>query len=104
MSRTKRVFRQSAAHFFYFLSSLLLFSQTALAVSWGPLDQEQTNYLITLQEKALEMKLSEERYWHLLLHYKKGLFGGLESEADGSGFFLSVEGRQNSEKELLEDI
>jgi len=41
------------------------------------------------------MKLSEQRYWHLLLHMVNG-----KSEIDDEKFFLSPDGKYNAQKEL----
>jgi hypothetical protein len=46
------------------------------------------------------MALHEERYWHLLLHYRSAFPGGIESEADEPGFFLASNGKTDPEAEL----
>jgi hypothetical protein len=46
------------------------------------------------------MALHEQRYWHLLLHYRSSLAGGVESEADEPGFFLAPDGKTNPKAEL----
>ncbi len=46
------------------------------------------------------MALHEQRYWHLLLHYRAALAGGVESEADEPAFFLSRHGKTDPEAEL----
>ena len=53
------------------------------------------NLVKIYQEKAHQRHLSEERYWHLLLHVN-----GHESEIDDVNFFLSSEGKQNPQSEL----
>lgn len=50
--------------------------------------------------KAQELRLSEHRYWHLLLHYKKDFWGGYVSEADGNAFFLAPTGKVDPRAEL----
>ncbi|MDH4344406.1 MAG: DUF4105 domain-containing protein, partial [Nitrospira sp.] len=57
-------------------------------------------YLTQLIEQAQEKKLAEQREWQLLLHYRKGLFGGYESEQDDPGFFLSSNGKTDPSAEL----
>ncbi|MCK5569611.1 MAG: DUF4105 domain-containing protein, partial [Spirochaetes bacterium] len=52
-----------------------------------------------LVEKALNSLLHEERYWHVLLHYKKELLG-TKSLIDDSKFFLSSNGKKDPEAEL----
>ena len=63
-----------------------------------PSDHER--YLAQLIEQAQEKKLAEQREWHLLLHYRKGLFGGYESEQDDPRFFMSSKGKTDPEAEL----
>ena len=46
------------------------------------------------------MKLSEEREWRLLLHYRANLFEGYTSEQDEPGFFMSPEGKTDPAAEL----
>ena len=49
--------------------------------------QESGNtYLEQLLQRAKAMALHEQRYWHLLLHYRSSLGGGVESEADEPGW------------------
>jgi len=57
-------------------------------------------YLQDLIAKAQQKHLSDQREWHLLLHYRKGLFGGYESEQDDPGFFLSPNGKTDPAAEL----
>jgi hypothetical protein len=56
-------------------------------------------YLSTVLELARQKELYKERYWHILLHYKRGLFG-TRSLIDDEAFFLSKEGKRNPEAEL----
>jgi hypothetical protein len=58
------------------------------------------DYAAQLIAQAREHKLADEREWHLLLHYRPGLFGGYESEQDDPGFFLSPTGKTDPEAEL----
>ncbi len=46
------------------------------------------------------MNLADEREWHLLLHYRKSVFGGYVSEQDDPGFFLSPSGKTDPQAEL----
>lgn len=48
--------------------------------------------------------LAESPKWIKLLHYKKSLLGSYESQADGSGFFLSPEGKTSPLSELKANI
>jgi hypothetical protein len=45
------------------------------------------------------MKLHEDPYWHILLHYKSGVFG-YESLVDDPKFFLAPDGKTNPDAEL----
>ncbi len=63
-----------------------------------PSDHEQ--YLTQLIDQAEQEKLADRREWHLLLHYRKGIFGGYESEQDDPGFFLSSKGKTDPPAEL----
>lgn len=57
-------------------------------------------YLQALIQQAIIGKLHEDRYWHLLLHYRKDFFGVYTSEIDDPGFFLSPNGKTDPEAEL----
>ncbi len=60
----------------------------------------QEPYLTQLIQQAEQAKLAEEREWRLLLHYRKNLFGGYESEQDDPGFFMSPTGKTDPSAEL----
>jgi hypothetical protein len=57
-------------------------------------------YLRELTERATALALHDQRYWHLLLHYRPTLTGGYESEADEPGFFLAPNGKTDPKAEL----
>ncbi len=57
-------------------------------------------YLAELINKGLQAKVASEREWHLLLHYRKNLFGGFTSEQDDPGFFMSPDGKTDPQAEL----
>jgi len=57
-------------------------------------------YLQELIEASRQKELSQQRYWHLLLHYRPTLLGGVDSEADPAGFFLAPDGKTNPQAEL----
>ena len=81
----------------YAILTLILSCLSATAVSAEPLDR---SYLADLLGRASESNLSDDRYWHLLLHYRTNLFGGYTSEADDPGFFLAADGKTNPKTEL----
>jgi len=85
-----------AAFFLVFASAMIL--DIAIA-SAGQNDQE--GYLSDLISTAQMQRLSEQRYWHLLLHYKRMIYGSYESEEDGPDFFNSPAGKTNPEAELI---
>lgn len=61
---------------------------------------DRDSYLAQLIEQAQQEKLADQREWHLLLHYRKGIFGGYESEQDDPGFFMSPKGKTDPSAEL----
>src|SRR4030067_1203824 len=60
---------------------------------------ETTPYRDELKESATRLRLPDDRYWHVLLHYKRGLFG-TESLVDDRKFFLSPDGKHDPSAEL----
>ncbi|MBX3301466.1 MAG: DUF4105 domain-containing protein [Nitrospira sp.] len=61
---------------------------------------DRDSYLTQLINQAEQEKLADQREWHLLLHYRKGIWGGYESEQDDPGFFMSVNGKTDPAAEL----
>ena len=57
-------------------------------------------YQQELIEQARQARLADEREWHLLLHYQNNLLGGVTSEEDDMGFFLSPDGKHDPQAEL----
>lgn len=83
---------------FILFFSWAMFLGAAVAIA----DQnDQQGYLSDLITKAQAMNLSEKRYWHLLVHYKKTLWGTYESQEDGPEFFNSPVGKTDPEAELI---
>lgn len=58
------------------------------------------SYLAELITNADRLQLAQTPQWHYLLHYKKGLFSGLESEADDPAFFTADTGKYDPQAEL----
>lgn len=79
-----------------FLAIVFLFGLPCegLAESATPPYQQQ------LIERARQAHLADEREWHLLLHYVPNWLGGVISEEDDQGFFLSPSGKDDPEAEL----
>ena len=57
-------------------------------------------YRYELIQQARLARLADEREWHLLLHYGANLFGGVTSEQDDEGFFMSLQGKHDPQAEL----
>ncbi len=79
-----------------FLVSLasLAFAQAGVAASGDP-------YVESLVVSARARRLFMEEEWLRLGHYRRGMFGGYTSEADGMPFFLAADGKTDPEAELL---
>ena len=58
------------------------------------------SYLNDLIDRAAVAHLSEKREWHVLLHYRPTLTGGVSSMQDDPGFFLALEGKTDPQAEL----
>lgn len=54
--------------------------------------------------RALELRLDQRVEWLRLVHYRKTLGGGWESEADGANFFVAPDGKTNPAAELRATI
>jgi hypothetical protein len=78
---------------------LFLLAGLLLAVP-ATADDAIPSYLAQLQRQARELRLAEQREWHLLLHYRADLLGGSTSEQDDPGFFLSPNGKTDPQTEL----
>ena len=76
---------------------MLLLAQASPVAAGAPPDNA---YLVELINKGAQAKLASEREWHLLLHYRKDLFGGHTSEQDDPGFFMSPDGKTDPQAEL----
>lgn len=63
-------------------------------------DVNQSDYLKELIHQAQTQKLDQDRFWHLLLHYKKTWLGGYESQEDALSFFNAPTGKTDPEAEL----
>jgi hypothetical protein len=80
--------------------SILLSCLLVLCAAVGErLRAEETSYLESVLREAHETALHQDRYWHTLLHYKKGLIG-TRSLIDDPRFFLAKDGKYNPEAEL----
>lgn len=66
----------------------------------GTAEGRDDAYLVELIRLAGEARLAEQRYWHLLLHYRENLGEGYTSEADDPGFFMAPTGKTDPQAEL----
>ncbi len=60
-------------------------------------------YAAALKAEASRQRLADDRYWDILLHYKKGVFGRT-SLVDDPRFFLSPRGKTDPAAELAATI
>lgn len=79
---------------------LLLFFISLLVCLPAHLKASDATYLDYIVAEIENRKLYEERYWHVLLHYKKSFFG-YRSLIDDPKFFLSPHGKSNPKEELI---
>lgn len=91
-----RVFLARRLYIALFLFMLLLAPVSPVDAG----EPSENPYLVELINKGLQAKLASEREWHLLLHYRKDLFGGYTSEQDDPGFFMSPDGKADPQAEL----
>lgn len=83
---------RASISFFIFLIVITCISTTSAWAAEG-------SYLDLLLKKAEEKQLYRDRYWEVLLHYKKTLTG-VKSLIDDPRFFLSPDGEKNPSNEL----
>ena len=81
------------------ISLLLFFAVFFCAAGVNHVLGADTAYVNYLLNEAAQKKLHNERYWHILLHYKKTLRGA-ESVIDDPRFFLAQDGKYNPQAEL----
>jgi hypothetical protein len=79
--------------------ALLWAAITSPATAATPASAEAA-YRDELVARARALRLSEQKQWLKLGHYVKGIFGGMESQADGLSFFLSPQGKDDPAAEL----
>jgi hypothetical protein len=77
-----------------------LFAFLLVALQVQATDVLDRSYLDELLRRAGEIRLSDTREWQLLLHYRKTLWEGYVSEADGPAFFLAPNGKTDPRAEL----
>jgi hypothetical protein len=70
------------------------------SILWAD-EGDPNHYLEFLIDQAIKTNLAQQRYWQLLLHYKKNYLGGYKSQEDGPDFFNSPNGKTDPEAELI---
>ena len=58
-------------------------------------------YIQELIDRATQLGLANQRYWHLLLHYRPDVIEGFTSQADDPDFFLAPNGKTDPQAELV---
>jgi hypothetical protein len=71
-----------------------------VAASAAATEPPDSSYLDELIRRSAETHLSDAREWHLLLHYRKTIWGDFTSEQDDPGFFLAATGKTDPRAEL----
>lgn len=79
---------------FYFLVQVI-----CLSAFISNVEASENTYLSELLKEAEQKQLHRERYWDVLLHYKK-TFSGIKSLIDDPRFFLSPDGKKDPKAEL----
>ena len=65
---------------------------------------DNNKYISELISKSKKLKLADDLYWHIILHYKKNITGGYTSLVDDPNFFFAKKGKNDPEAELEETI
>jgi len=90
---------------FYCLARFLSVLFILLIALFIPQTLPAKTYQEIIKAKAIENRLHEDRAWLALMHYRKQLFStSYHSEADQLSFFLSFDGPNNPQSELLATI
>src|SRR5574340_297349 len=89
-----RVYRAVGSVYFFFAFLSLFLPSSGLSRDIGPDD-----YPAMLVEAGRSLRLADERYWNILVHYKKS-GSGRKSLVDDPIFFLSASGKTDPQAEL----
>lgn len=82
-----------------FRVSLFILCLISVLLAFSEARAGNLSYALTLIEEANQKALHNEKYWHILLHYKGSILG-LRSLIDDPNFFLAPDGRHNPQSEL----
>lgn len=83
---------------------VLLLLQPAGSLLLAAATTAPSSRLESLLIQAQQLQLGLQPGWLNLLHYKKNLWGGLQSQADDARFYLSADGAHDPQAELLADL
>lgn len=100
LKKTECVFSFFKAESAFCLSAALLFFSTLPVFSQEYDSAFYSQKAESLIEKAEELKLYEDSYWHTLLHYKPALFHRRKSLVDDPKFFCAKNGKTSPKAEL----
>ena len=67
-------------------------------------ENPSTEYQTQLIDLADQLSLHQDRFWHLLVHYKRTIWGGYKSEEDGPAFFNAPDGKTDPRNEMIETL
>ncbi len=84
---------------YMFRISLFILCLISFFIIFSKVIAGNPTYDLVLIEEADRRALYNDKYWHTLLHYKKGVFG-LRSLIDDPNFFLAPGGKHNPKAEL----
>jgi len=102
------IFKHFIKNVKYGLRAVLVLLIISRGISHGMetslLSEDNNKYITELIAKSKELKLADDLYWHIILHYKKNLTGGYTSLVDDPNFFFAKKGKQDPEAELEETI
>ena len=57
-------------------------------------------YLASLLQNAHDLKLAQDPYWRILLHYRHHWYANSKSDINSESFFISKGGRTDPDSEL----
>lgn len=86
------------------IAIVFILSFLSLTPSRGLAEPTFSVYRDEVIQQSRNARLDAEREWHLLLHYQNNPLGGVTSEQDDEGFFLSPQGKHDPQAELESTI
>lgn len=83
-----------------FVAGLWLLAPAGIWAQSGGVAENGDTYAESLVEKAVAMRLYEDRYWKILYHYHDTPFGRTVSRIDDPDYFLSPDGKKDPKAEM----